>query len=75
MNNTLFLPKITVYGSSAILSNSGALGPGPCGGPLKLSVRESKTFIGSTHKAEQVLFSMFPSILSFNFDTILFFTY
>ena len=36
-------------------------------------MRESKTFIGSTHKAEQVLFSMFPSILSFNFDTILFF--
>ena len=29
-----------------------------------------KTFLGSTHIAEQLLFSMVPSILTFNFDLI-----
>ena len=31
----------------------------------------SKTVLGYTHVVEQLLFSMFPSILSFDFDLIL----
>ena len=31
----------------------------------------SKTFLGYTHVVEQLSFSMFPSILTFNFDLIL----
>ena len=37
----------------------------------------SKTVLGSTHVVEQLSFSMFPSILTFDFDLILgsFFTF
>ena len=37
----------------------------------------SKTVLGSTHVVEQLSFSMFPSILTFDFDSILgsFFTF
>ena len=31
----------------------------------------STTVFGSTHLVEQLLFSMFPSILTFDFDSIL----
>ena len=31
----------------------------------------SKTFLGYTHVVEQLSFSMFPSILTFDFDLIL----
>ena len=33
--------------------------------------RDQKVFLGSTHVAEQLLFSMFPSNLTFGFDSIL----
>ena len=41
------------------------------------SCEVGKLFFGSTHVVEQLLFSMFPSILAFDFDLILglFFTF
>ena len=32
--------------------------------------KDSKTILGSTHVVEQLSFSMFPSILKFDFDLI-----